>query len=488
MQEATTDSASPHPHSLSFRLPAAAWLAAGTILVLGAALRICGARGELWLDEIWSLKLIQKAETEYGFLWGLTIDNNHYLNTLYLYLIGPDAPAIVLRSLSILLGVLSIAAAGFAMRRSGAPAMLAAMTLFAVTYPMVNYGSEARGYSGMILTTVLAIILVEAAFSKAWRGAPIMLGIAAAAGFLFQPVSALGLAILGIWTLWMSWHTTGSLRQTERTALRVFMPAAILLLAIIGFILFAIVKTGGYQFGGTKPFSMAGFLIGFGGMLRFLLGLPDQVPDGFAIVVALAAVGLGLLWRRHLIAGRSSLAVIGLIVAPAAIFALRPPNVEYPRYYLPSGIIFVLLLADLFAVAWRAGGWQRMMASVLALISLIGTGLLLQKAYEHGRGNVVDALRIIAADRNPLVTSNNDNQDQSVVEYFANRLQIPVRYIPLKELCRERPSWLLTSQYGDTPEVAEMALPDCKILFRRQTVFPAWGLSGSPWTLYRVTE
>src|SRR5690348_17243583 len=124
--------------------------------------------GEPWLDEIWSLHLIDAMKSG-ALLPALATDNNHYLNTLYLWLVGADAPSLVLRALSILLGTAGVAAAGWLQRERGAATMLITMALLAVCYPGVNIGSEARGYAGMLLCALLSIGLTERALEE--RGA-----------------------------------------------------------------------------------------------------------------------------------------------------------------------------------------------------------------------------------------------------------------------------------------------------------------------------
>jgi hypothetical protein len=57
-----------------------------SLILAGAMLRIRGARNDLWLDEIWSLKLAQSAKSVMEIFTRLHHDNNNYLNTLYLYL------------------------------------------------------------------------------------------------------------------------------------------------------------------------------------------------------------------------------------------------------------------------------------------------------------------------------------------------------------------------------------------------------------------
>src|SRR3954468_23417206 len=99
--------------------------AGGLALLLGLALRIRGAEGDLWLDEIWSLRLVGLLRPGRFLIASLAVDNNHYLNTLFLLLAGPDAPVLVLRSFSILLGLAAIPVAGYALRRAGPSGVIA---------------------------------------------------------------------------------------------------------------------------------------------------------------------------------------------------------------------------------------------------------------------------------------------------------------------------------------------------------------------------
>src|SRR5678815_3319816 len=65
--------------------PRAFAIAMGVVVLVGAVLRIWAARGELWLDEIWSFRVVHLLSGPAGILTGLHHDNNHHLNSLYLY-------------------------------------------------------------------------------------------------------------------------------------------------------------------------------------------------------------------------------------------------------------------------------------------------------------------------------------------------------------------------------------------------------------------
>ena len=55
------------------------------LLGVAAILRIAAANGDLWFDEIMSLLLADQCEHWYHVFTGTFYDNNHYLNSLWLY-------------------------------------------------------------------------------------------------------------------------------------------------------------------------------------------------------------------------------------------------------------------------------------------------------------------------------------------------------------------------------------------------------------------
>src|SRR5690349_4887510 len=84
------------------------WWLLGAIVLLGLALRIAGAQGALWLDEAWSAKQAHDAGTPIAVFLNINHDNNHHLNSLWLLLVGFDAPPPLARALSIATGTAAI--------------------------------------------------------------------------------------------------------------------------------------------------------------------------------------------------------------------------------------------------------------------------------------------------------------------------------------------------------------------------------------------
>ncbi|MBX7143009.1 MAG: hypothetical protein K1X79_01010, partial [Oligoflexia bacterium] len=116
------------------------------LVTLAALWRYWGALGELGLDEIWSLRLIQPAHAPVD-IFKIHHDNNHYLNSLWLWLCGAEATPLAMRGLSILCGVLSVIV-GLGLRSKFGIIEARFFAVFlAFSYVFVLYGSEARGYS-----------------------------------------------------------------------------------------------------------------------------------------------------------------------------------------------------------------------------------------------------------------------------------------------------------------------------------------------------
>jgi hypothetical protein len=461
------------------RVPTTAIIACAVLGSLAIELRIRGAAGDLWLDEIWSVKLAGLLRQGQFLIEGLALDNNHYLNTLYLMLVGGDATPLVQRAFAIAIGTLTVPIAGYAMRRFGTAAMIVAMGLFALGYFFVNYGSEARGYAGLIGATLLAIVLVERALEQPDRRTTAALAIAAVVGFLFQPIMLMSLAILGAWVLWQFWRTTRDPKATIRRTWAIFMPSVGALLPLLVLLGGAVYRSGGYLIAAKTPFSFANFLEGYAGLYRVLLGIPDAVPD-----LPILAVPVATLLALYFCSGsrRFSLGVITMVLLPVVVLIVQPPNVHYPRYYLVSGVVFVLILAELFAIAWGSAIAWRVLAIVLGLGVVAGNAVELMKLFQFGRGDPVPALRVIADAQQPVLV---DVRDRVVVEYLAPRHGLQVTPVDLAALCTARPAFMLTSDRAAPADMA-IAQPGCSIAYRAVMRTEHWGLSGSSWTLYRA--
>ena len=127
-------------------------------VVLGSLLRILAARGDFWLDEILSLQVASAASSMAEIFTNYT-DNNHLLNSLWIYALGGNQSFYAYRLLSVITGILGLLVIpGLPLFRSNSERTVAVL-LWSASYYTVLYGTEARGYGPMLFFGLCALKL-----------------------------------------------------------------------------------------------------------------------------------------------------------------------------------------------------------------------------------------------------------------------------------------------------------------------------------------
>ena len=140
------------------------------LVVLAAVVRVIATHNDLWLDELISLRIANAVKTPWQIFSNVHSDNNHYLNTLFLYFVKKQSCAPAYRWLCVLWGVLLVPAGYWLLvRRSRVEAVILA-GLLACSYPLIHFSSEARGYSGALLGSVLACAALARWMTRTDRG------------------------------------------------------------------------------------------------------------------------------------------------------------------------------------------------------------------------------------------------------------------------------------------------------------------------------
>ncbi len=83
-------------------------LIAAAIILAATVVLALAATGELWLDEILSLQWAKEAASPLDLLRIYRHDNNHPINTLWLFLLGPERMPLTYRTLAVFSGSLSL--------------------------------------------------------------------------------------------------------------------------------------------------------------------------------------------------------------------------------------------------------------------------------------------------------------------------------------------------------------------------------------------
>ena len=127
---------------------------------MAAGLITAAARGDLWLDEVYSISFAESASSVWEIFSRFQVDNNHVLNTLYLYLIGKHKLLMIYRLLSIFTGFGSVLLVGLIARKWGLLEQLFSLLLAGTSYPLILLFSEARGYAPAIFFALLCLAIL----------------------------------------------------------------------------------------------------------------------------------------------------------------------------------------------------------------------------------------------------------------------------------------------------------------------------------------
>jgi hypothetical protein len=97
------------------------WIILTVCLIAAAVLRIFAAFNDFWLDEIWSLQFAREVDSAWDIIAETPHDNNHILNTLYLYSIGYQHNWVWYRLLAVAAGTASVALIAYISLQRGFP-------------------------------------------------------------------------------------------------------------------------------------------------------------------------------------------------------------------------------------------------------------------------------------------------------------------------------------------------------------------------------
>ena len=465
--------------------PRAFWAPAIVLYVLVSFLIILSARGNLWLDEIWSVDFARGAHSLRDLFVRFRHDNNHPLNTAYQYLVRQQSAFLVDRMLAIVSGIATLVLCGeWARRAWGRRESFLTLLLMGTSFPLLLYFSEARGYAPAICFAVLAFIALQRNLT-AFTVRRLSLFLAASAlGVLSH--STFVIATIALCVM----HASAAFTSTDISASRRWSR---FLLHQIPALLFPgiwyVVFVRGMEIGGgpVEPRMTVA-----GQAAAYLLGVPVSSPGLWvALVLQLVVIGWGT--RRLKNAGRPQWVFFPamLVVAPLLVLALVRPKFLYFRYFILCFPFFYMLLA--YALGRASVTWNRSVRWVpwLAVLLIgIGQSTRVSALLVHGRGQYAAAWARIAQDSpasDVYVGSDHDFRNRMVLSFYAARSSADklLYYTPQTDWKRRPPQWVLVTQgqeFIDPP--AEIPFTDVGN-YRYVGRYDAAPVSGWGWFLYR---
>jgi len=453
-------------------------------LLCAATLIMCAARGDLWLDEIHSLAFAEYAASPLDIFTKFKNDNNHILNTLYLYLAGQNSSFYTYRLLAVMSGIGSLLVLKCLSGNSDRRQTIFTLLFAGSSYPLVLYFSEARGYAPAIFFSLLAFMLAVKKQSELRLQRLLLFWAAAILGMLAHFTSIIILIALACSSLQRDFRSQPTPKRTLLCLSAWYGPP----FAVFGVLYVIFVRP--MAIGGGDPFSYEAV---FRHTCSVVLGIPDgQVWGGIAIFCycALIAAGTYLQFRQR--SDHWLFYPLALFVLPLLMLAVTRPEVLYFRYFLVSFPFFYLLLGSSCTILWNSGrSWLPWTIAAAIVLMTAGHAARLVPLLTQGRGNYSAALSYMSASTpGPVIRagSDHDYRNGMLLSYYARFLKNgkKIQYIEQKQMGYERPDWfILHSQdlsYRPQPALELQNIGN----FRLVKQYPFAGESGWSWYIYQA--
>lgn len=427
---------------------------------------ILAANLPLWFDEIVSLAGAQRSSSMWS-VFTLHVDNNHYLNTLYLRLVGIGTHPLFLRAPSVLAGTAIVIGVFFwpSARSTGHRILLA--LLFTWSFPLMFLSVYARGYAPMALCALAAFCALDRWLKSPTRPIAALFATLCASAMLFHLTFVTTLAALATY----AWYVLSRAGCDQSSILGRMMlpfgPPA----ALIGFL---------WMIDGRHMRILGGPLRPLDAVLRDAALLGSGLPNnatfaaaGAALVGLLLMIALERRWYRE---PESAMLHTSTIVGFPLLFllVLRPQYLDFRYVFLPL-LFGLLLFAEELTTLFSRGVLSRAVATLAVAGYMAGNTIRIAEFARSGTGEWISALRHIESrsSKEAIV----DGQKRNDMFYWYYGTYVSPGAVIRSAHANEPAQWLLRKNTGATePEIIRGDL----------SYAPVFGLptDGAYWTLY----
>jgi hypothetical protein len=461
-------------------------LIAAAIFALAIALRVPGLMNELWLDEVWSLTNALRARSWTDVFTQYRVDNNHHLNTLWMYFAGAKASATHYRLLSFVCGVGTVVCAFAVGKREGFRTAAISALVFAMAYPLVYYSSEARGYAPVVFFTLAGwYCLREYVDRRDFRFA-VVFWICSGLGILAHQTFAIFFIAALLWCDAHAERTTKSVRSATKTTLTAFVPPMVVFAAFYWLSLRGTSIAGGPR----SP-----VLVIVGEALSLMSGGPATGTLMWLFASALAAA---FAWFLVLAIRRGDdrwvLYAASTLLLPALFIAAQPSAATYARYFLVPGTFVLLAFSDLLSRGVAGQGLRRAVAVASLCVMAVGCLVNVRELFIYGRGRYDEAVQQMLENSPGVLTvasapefTQHDFRTEMLISYYAGVLNAEgrVRYMSDEDYPTSGTDWMIRESL-DSARTPESQLRDrYGNLFTFDRAYKASALAGITWELYR---
>jgi len=416
------------------------WTICALIVAAAVIIRVCAAFNDLWMDEIWSVELIRELHSAIGVFTQTHHDNNHYLNSLFIYFLGQHGNCPAYRILSEVAGAGTIVLAWLIGARSGKTTAFFSMLLVSFSYVLILYSSEARGYAALIFFCFLCLLILQRFFERpSWRFATL---------FSFSAILAFTshltfLIFLGASLVWFCVR----LFRLNFSVSRIVAWAAACYAAPVAYLAALYVADLRYlQIGGGTPISV---LDGYGATLAWTFGGPNASPFQLltgTICVAGMLSGLFILIRQR---SDEWIFFLGAIVAfPLAMPLFEHGTLHYVRYFIVALGFLLLLLGRVLGWLFHSGRAGKIFCGLFCSM-FVGLNIWdVTSLLKNGRGQISEAVNFMvqnAKDQPVGFGGEQDFRTQFMLGFYWREMMgdKPANYYDHDHWPNEGPEWVV---------------------------------------------
>ena len=401
-------------------------------------LRLAVVQNDLWLDEVWSVQLASHIESPADIVSQVHHDNNHYLNTFWLWVCGPEAGTLLQRGLSLVTGCLSVLLIGILVRPAGLRAAGLAMLIASYSALLVQYSTEARGYAPALFCALAAhwflrrFLREECQWSAVAFSTLCLLGTLSHLSFLQYYFAAV---------FWSVAVISGRHKRLT-TVVRELLKLHVIAVAGIGALYLLDVRH--LAFGGGPRLQAMSVMQN---AVSVFAGGPLDHP--FRVVVCvLVVVGIVMGLRRLAMSASDEWKFFAclFLLFPLLRVVIFPAAMMFERYFMiPLG--FAAIPLGLAGAHLRdAGRMPRWAVAVATGCFIVGSLQHLWTLQELGRGAYEPTMKMIA-DQSPdgiRISSDHPFRNRLLIEHYAARHLAgrPLEYVELDDW-RQPPEWMI---------------------------------------------
>jgi hypothetical protein len=460
-------------------------------LSVGCILRILGAGGELWVDELWSLLHVSSITNPVEIFTKIKHDNNHLLNSLWMWVcLWMRSPTpLELRLPSLMCAGITL----YLLFQKGRSAderhtNVVWLGLVAFSYPLILYCSEARGYSLTVLCAVVAYQCLERLLREPHNNRAIA---------IFSGVSIVGCLSHAIYVLfltpsliWLAWRSLiPPLNDNARTLLRYGILPPIIGALLLTFTFYKGIEIGGAPLLPYLEVAATTISVAFGGDALSSVNADATGWSLFLVVTVITVCTIELIaWIRS---GDPRAILIALILAtPWGAVAVLQPHFILPRYFIIQ-TLFLYLVAARFICRLAHRSRLGLIVSVLLTTGYL-TGNVLHTTHliQRGRSHFVEIWSWLAEKKegDPVTVGGDQDYQNGLRMAYAGVSLEDILYVRDYRTSTESPRFIVRESLDAYEVLPETFRTRQGATYTRIKSYKAPLLNGSNVYLYEIAR